>query len=70
MEIKENSCTRLEKLVRNYLQRNVNSAVIKSCIIIIIIIIIIILIIIKVIIQGFKQTLKLTSSTVNEDTTV
>ena len=51
MEIKENSCTRLEKLVRNYLQRNVNSAVIKSYIIIIIIIIII-----KVFIQGFKQS--------------
>ena len=66
MEIKENSCTRLEKLVRNYLQRNVNSAVIKSYIIIIIIIIIII----KVFIQGFKQTLKLTSSIINEDTTV
>ena len=65
MEIKENSCTRLEKLVRNYLQRNVNSAVIKSYIIIIIIIIII-----KVFIQGFKQTLKLTSSIINEDTTV
>ena len=64
MEIKENSCTRLEKLVRNYLQRNVNSAVIKSYIIIIIIIII------KVFIQGFKQTLKLTSSIINEDTTV
>ena len=66
MEIKENSCTRLEKLVRNYLQRNVNSAVIKSYIIIIIIIIIII----KVFIQGFKQTLKLTTSIINEDTTV
>ena len=66
MEIKENSCTRLEKLVRNYLQRNVNSAVIKSYIIIIIIIIIII----KVFIQDFKQTLKLTSSIINEDTTV
>ena len=64
MEIKENSCTGLEKLVRNYLQRNVNSAVIKSYIIIIIIIII------KVFIQGFKQTLKLTSSIINEDTTV
>ena len=64
MEIKENSCTKLEKLVRNYLQRNVNSAVIKSYIIIIIIIII------KVFIQGFKQTLKLTSSIINEDTTV
>ena len=47
MEIKENSCTKLEKLVRNYLQRNVNSAVIKSYIIIIII---------KVFIQGFKQS--------------
>ena len=65
MEIKENSCTRLEKLVRNYLQRNVNSAVIKSYIIIIII-----MIIIKVFIRGFKQTLKLTSSIINEDTTV
>ena len=65
MEIKENSCTKLEKLVRNYLQRNTNSAVIKSYIIIIIIIIII-----KVFIQGFKQTLKLTSSIINEDTTV
>ena len=64
MEIKENSCTRLEKLVRNYLQRNVNSAVIKSYIIIIIIIII------KVFIRGFKQTLKLTSSIISEDTTV
>ena len=63
MEIKENSCTRLEKLVRNYLQRNVNSAVIKSYIIIIIIII-------KVFIRGFKQTLKLTSSIISEDTTV
>ena len=50
MEIKENSCTKLEKLVRNYLQRKVNSAVIKSYIIIIIIIII------KVFIQGFKQS--------------
>ena len=48
MEIKENSCTKLEKLVRNYLQRKVNSAVIKSYIIIIIII--------KVFIQGFKQS--------------
>ena len=67
MEIKENSCTGLEKLVRNYLQRNVNSAVIKSYIIIIIIIMIII---IKVFIRGFKQTLKLTSSIINEDTTV
>ena len=66
MEIKENSCTRLEKLVRNYLQRNVISAVIKSYIIIIIITIIII----KVFIRGFKQTLKLTSSIINEDTTV
>ena len=66
MEIKENSCTKLEKLVRNYLQRNVNSAVVKSYVIIIIIIIIII----KVFIQGFKQTLKLTSSIINEDTTV
>ena len=65
MEIKENSCTKLEKLVRNYLQRNVNSAEIKSYIIIIIIIIII-----KVFIQGFKQTSKLTSSIINEDTTV
>ena len=65
MEIKENSCTGLEKLVRNYLQRNVNSAVIKSYIIIIII-----MIIIKVFIRGFKQTLKLTSSIINEDTTV
>ena len=65
MEIKENSCTKLEKLVRNYLQRNVNSAVIKSYIIIIII-----MIIIKVFIRGFKQTLKLTSSIINEDTTV
>ena len=63
MEIKENSCTKLEKLVRYYLQRNVNSAVIKSYIIIIIIII-------KVFIQDFKQTLKLTSSIINEDTTV
>ena len=63
MEIKENSCTGLEKLVRNYLQRNVNSAVIKSYIIIIIIII-------KVFIRGFKQTLKLTSSIISEDTTV
>ena len=35
-----------------------------------IIIIIIIIIIIKVFIQGFKQTLKLTSSIINEDTTV
>ena len=51
MEIKENSCIKLEKLVRNYLQRNVNSAVIKSYIIIIIIIIII-----KVFIEGFKQS--------------
>ena len=50
MEIKENSCTKLEKLVRNYLQRNVNSAAIKSCVIIIIIIMI------KVFIQGFKQS--------------
>ena len=64
MEIKENSCTRLEKLVRNYLQRNVNSAVIKSYIIIIIIIII------KVFIQGFKQTLKLTRSIINEDSII
>ena len=70
MEIKENSCTGLEKLVRNYLQRNVNSAVIKSYIIIIIIIIIIMIIIIKVFIRGFNQTLKLTSSIINEDTTV
>ena len=66
MEIKENSCTGLEKLVRNYLQRNVNSAVIKSYMIIIIIMITII----KVFIRGFKQTLKLTSSIINEDTTV
>ena len=51
MEIKENSCTKLDKLVRNYLQRNVNSAEIKSYVIIIIIIIII-----KVFIQGFKQS--------------
>ena len=34
------------------------------------IIIIIIIIIIKVFIQGFKQTSKLTSSIINEDTTV